>query len=97
MSEDVQVLLGRFDERLDALGNRVHELELDRSDNIEMQKAIATITANIATLTAKIDALNAKVDELERKPAKRWDSLITAIIGAVAGIVVGWILSGGHV
>lgn len=95
MSEDVQVLLGRFDEKLDALGNRVHELERDRSVNVEMQKSIAAITANLSTLTSKIDALNAKVDELEKKPAKRWDSLITAIIGAVAGIIIGWIMSGG--
>lgn len=92
MSEDVQVLLGRFDEKLDALGNRVHELERDRSVNVEMQKSIAAITANLSTLTSKIDALNAKVDELERKPAKRWDSLITAVIGVIVGLAISGIL-----
>lgn len=92
MSEDVQVLLGRFDEKFDALGNRVHELERDRSVNVEMQKSIAAITANLSTLTSKIDALNAKVDELERKPAKRWDSLITAVIGVIVGLAISGIL-----
>ena len=94
MGEDMQVLMARFDEKLDALSGRVHALEKDRSDNIEMQKTMATITANIASLTAKIDALNAKVDELEKKPGKRWDALITAIIGAIAGVVVGMLMAG---
>ena len=91
MSEDESVV----DVKIEALTNRVGRLEQESMASVEVQKCIAKITVQIANLTTKIDALNAKVDELERKPAKRWDSLVTAIIGAVAGIIVGMVLSGG--
>lgn len=88
---DEQVL----DVKIEALDNRVSRLEAGNMANVEMQKAIATITVQLSTLTTKVDALNAKVDELEKKPADRWDSLVKTVVAAVAGIIVGWFLNGG--
>lgn len=92
MSEDVQVIIARFDEKLDALAERIHGLEKDRTTNMETQKTIAVLSSQLNQLINKVDALNAKVDELERKPAKRWDSLITAVIGVIVGLAISGIL-----
>lgn len=92
MSEDVQVIIARFDEKLDSLAERVHGLEKDRTANVETQKTIAVLSSQLNQLINKVDALNAKVDELERKPAKRWDSLITAVIGVIVGLAISGIL-----
>ena len=95
MSEDIQVIIARFDEKLDALAERVHGLEKDRTANMETQKAIAVLSSQFTQLINKVDALNAKVDELEKKPADRWDSLVKTVVAAIAGIIVGWFLNGG--
>lgn len=87
---DEQVL----DVKIEALSNRVERLEQGNMASIEMQKAIATITVQLATLTNKVDALNEKVDELERKPGKRWDTLIAAVISAVVGLCIGLLSHG---
>lgn len=37
----------------------------------------------------RIEKIETKVDELSAKPGKRWDGLITAIIGTFVGIILG--------
>ena len=58
-----------------------------------MATSIAVMAEKQNSLITKVDALNNKVDVLEEKPAKRWETLVTAIISSIIGIVVGWILT----
>jgi len=46
-----------------------------------------------AILTA-IARLETQVSELVSKPSKRWDSIIVALIGALAGVAVGYFVGG---
>ena len=40
----------------------------------------------------RIEKIEVKVDELREKPVKRWDGLVTALLGAiVAALVAGFI------
>ena len=36
-----------------------------------------------------------RVEEIERRPRKRYDTIITAVITSIIGVIVGYILNGG--
>ena len=72
-----------------------------RIDSLEeMSKSIkelAIATAQIATETKALreDYVRAdeRIEELEKKPIKRYETVITAILTAICGGVVGYLLS----
>ena len=41
-----------------------------------------------------VDKLVSKVDTMEAKPGKRWDKLISSLIGALGGAFLVWVASG---
>ena len=42
----------------------------------------------------KLDKISEKVDELNEKPAKKWDTATMAVLTAVIGVVIGFLLNG---
>lgn len=42
----------------------------------------------------KLDKIDINVETIMNKPAKRYESIITQILSAVIGVLVGFILSG---
>lgn len=61
----------------------------------DMAASLAVMAKDQKTLTNKVDAVIVKVDTLEARPGKRWDAMITALISAIVGVVVGFLLKGG--
>ena len=57
--------------------NVVHQLA---QEMVGLTKEVGFMNQNLAQLTAK-------VAELEGKPAKRWESVVLALVGATAGAV----------
>ena len=57
--------------------NVVHQLA---QEMVGLTKEVGFMNQNLAQLTAK-------VAELEGKPAKRWESVVLALVGAAAGAV----------
>lgn len=55
---------------------------------------IERIAASIQQMTEEISKQGARLENIESKPGKRWESLITGIIGAIAGAVGTAIASG---
>ena len=74
-------------------------MEMDAKTYGEIMEALGGIKAGIESLDKKVDDVNKrndtkieKLDErvcvLEQKPAKRWDAVIGALIGAGIGVFV---------
>ena len=61
--------------------NVVHQLA---QEMVGLTKEVGFMNQNLAQLTAK-------VAELEGKPAKRWESVVLALVGAAAGAVAAMI------
>lgn len=70
-----------------------------RIDKIEeLIASIQSMTVEIKHMREDINRLDDKVGAIEAKPAKRWEALIAAIVGAVAGgvgtAIVGKLIGG---
>lgn len=79
---------------------RIAALERAIVDNKEMQKEIKLMNETLITLTSEMKHNNEhlarherKIDEIERQPKQRLQQIITAIIAALAGVLVSLILS----
>ena len=84
----------RIDEENDRQNARLTALEKGLLEVNKITVQIERLTANIETLTASIKDQSGRLDNLEEKPAKRWDSLITAVITGIVGIIIGLISAG---
>jgi len=76
----VEALEGQVDE-LGAQNSSTHREIFDRLRAIETAAAVTGERYN--AIIEKLDNLTKKVTELEQKPAKRWEAVIGAAIGAV--------------
>lgn len=72
-------------ERITAAEASVKSLHkrVDRHD--ALIESIQSLATSVKCMDESVEKLEVKVDELCAKPAKRWDSVVVAILGAVAG------------
>lgn len=57
-----------------------------RLDNMdEFTKSVQVLVVELKHMKEQIEKLTAQLEVLESKPAKRWESLITGIVGTIAG------------
>lgn len=64
--------------------NRIEKTEKDMVESVGDRKHI----------NEKLDKIDVNVETLMQKPAKRYDTVVTGIITAVIGALVGFLLSG---
>ena len=73
---------------------RIKKLEEKNEALSSLATSVAVLAEQMKTMNANVDELSGKVDTLEGKPAERWDKLVSAIIGALAGAFIAWVASG---
>lgn len=81
MNEQEKEMIERItkvESAVSALNERVdrHEKLID---------SIQSLATSVKCMGENVEKLEGKVDELCAKPAKRWDSVVVAVLGAVAG------------
>ena len=81
------------------LRERIATIEQDcksihrRLDNLEQLTAsVHTIATEIKAMRENMNDITQRVDEIERKPTKRYETVVTALITAVIGAVIGYFL-----
>lgn len=94
MAEDLQIVMERQNAELEDHERRIRSLEKGQDAINRLTLDVAKISVKLDSLTEKLDKLDGKVETLEQKPAKRWDGLITALVSAVVGIIIGWVMVG---
>lgn len=94
MADDIQTVLAHHTAELDEHERRIVSLEKGQDAVRQLTLDIAKISAKLDFLAEKLDKLDGKVETLEQRPAKRWDGLVTAIISAAVGVVIGWLMVG---
>ncbi len=58
----------------------------------QLAQEMVGLTKEVGFMNQTLVQLTAKVASLEEKPAKRWDTLVSGILGAVAGAIGAMIL-----
>ena len=84
----------RMDEANKVLDTRVAALERGLQGVSKMALNIERLTTSVEKMTAELTKYGTRLENLEQKPAKRWDAVVTGIIGAVVGALVGAVLAG---
>ena len=72
-------------ERLTAAESSVKSLHKRVDKQEDLIENIRSMVVEMKNMREDINRIDSKVTEIEQKPAKRWESIIAAIIGAVAG------------
>lgn len=68
------------------------EESMDEFNQLVLQ--IERIAVSIQQMTAEISKQGKRLESIESKPGKRWETLISGIIGAIAG-AIGAAIAGG--
>lgn len=89
---EMEVALAEHWKEIGSLKHRVSDVERIVEAVHSLALEMAHQTEEIKHMNESIKQLNTDVAELKEKPAKRWDYLINALIGAAAGAVVACIL-----
>lgn len=81
--ESSDKVIQKLEEQINELDGRVKKMELSK-EKIEYQ--YEQIMESLKTLNeTTIPNLTAQIEELKNKPAKRYDQIVTAVLGALFG------------
>ena len=93
-TEVIGAALARQEEQIKGLARRMDNLEKLTESVNKLAISVERLTAQQATNDTEIETLTGKVNELEAKPAKRWDTVIAAVISALVGAGIALLIKG---
>jgi len=95
MEEKDIKLITEIDQRSRSNTKRLDRME-QRQDNLEkLTETVATMQVELRNVVTMVGETKDAVKELEAKPAKRWDTLVAALISALVGIALGLLFRAG--
>ena len=93
-TEAIGAALARQEEQIKGLARRMDNLEKLTESVNKLAISVERLTAQQAANDTEIETLTGKVNDLEAKPAKRWDTVIAAIISALIGAAITLLIKG---
>ena len=70
---------------------KTHSEIYDRLRKVESDQAVSL--TKMDTITDKLDSLDGKMDTLLSKPGKRWEAVVAAVISAVVGGLIVFVMT----
>lgn len=71
---------------------RIKKLEQEHNSLQQLATSVAVMAEQMKHMNESVSTLTDKVDQLEKKPGKRWESIVEKIIWAVAAAVIAFLL-----
>ena len=90
--EEIAVAIAEHGKEIGSLKHRMNDVEKIVNVVHQLAKEMVGLTKEIKYMNTSLASLTAKVSQLEGKPAARWETLVTGLIGALAGAVVTYLL-----
>lgn len=90
--EELVIHLTEVDTRSKSNTRRIEQLEKSTDVLHRLATSIEVMATKQQAMNDNIERMDAKITVLEEKPVKRWDTLVTAGITTVVGIIIGAIL-----
>ena len=91
-TQDIGAALARQEEQIKGLARRMDNLEKLTESVNALALSVERLTNQQATTDNQLETLTDDVTELKEKTAKRWDMVITAIISALVGGGIAYII-----
>lgn len=83
--KDIEVKIAEQGKEIGSLKHRMNEVEDIVNVVHQLAQEMVGLTKEVGFMNQTLVQLTAKVTHLEQTPAKRWDGVVTALIGAVIG------------
>ena len=90
--EEIAVAIAEHGKEIGSLKYRMSDVEKIVNVVHQLAQEMVGLTKEIKYMNTSLASLTAKVSQLEGKPAARWETLVTGLIGALAGAVVTYLL-----
>jgi len=90
--EAVEVQIGRLEQKVDDVIMRVNNMETLTESIHQMSLSIKELAVKFGAMENHVKRISDDVDELKTKPAKRWESVVAALIAGVVGAFIGHFL-----
>ena len=84
----------RVEEENTRQNHRLNNLEVGLKEVNKIAGSVERLVTQIETLTKEISKQGERLEEIEKKPAKRWDVVITGALSAIVGALMAAMMSG---
>lgn len=84
----------RVEEENTRQNHRITELEGAVKQISELVTSVKVLAANMETMAKEQAKQGERLEEIEKKPAKRWDVVITGALSAIVGALMAALMSG---
>ena len=84
----------RIEEENDRQNHRLESLETGLKEVNKIAGSVERLVTQIETLTKEISKQGERLEEIEKKPAKRWDVVITGALSAIVGALMAAMMTG---
>lgn len=93
MNEEQIRILTECDQRSRSNTHRLDKLEQNYEALNRLTVSVETMGVKLASLDRTMQKLDARMGEQEAKPGRRWDGLVTTLIGVIVGAVMAVVFS----
>lgn len=93
MNEEQIKTLTECDQRSRSNTHRLDKLEQNYEALNRLTVSVETMGVKLGNLDKTMQKLDARMEEQESKPGKRWDGLVTTLIGVIVGAVMAVVFS----
>ena len=90
--EDIRIALAEHKKEIGSLKHRMDDVEDIVRVVHQLAQEMVGLTKEVGFMNKNLTQLTLKVSDLEKTPGKRWETLITGLIGAAAGAIVTFVL-----
>lgn len=90
--QEIVAALARQEEQIKGLARRMDNLEKLTESVNKLAISVERLTAQQATTETDMETLTNQVNEMQNKPVKRWDAVITALISALIGAGIAYLI-----
>ena len=89
---DMESMVVEVEQRSKSNTHRLDKLEKRVDEQEKLVTAICNLQKDMEYTKSDVSEIKTNVDTLLNKPAKRWDSVVAAIITALISVLVGAVL-----
>lgn len=91
---EIKALFEKSDDENNRQNQRIGKLENQVEKITSLAMSIERMATSIEHMTDELKTQGIRIANLEQKPADRWEKIINAVLTAVVGVFIGWLIKG---
>lgn len=89
------IQLQKVDDRSERNEGRIKTLEAGQKALLELTSSVRELANEQGHVKKDLEEIKEDVKGLAARPGKRWDSIVSTLLAALAGAFAAWLISGG--